>query len=160
MDDIAGHQFGGVDDLLLAVARDARMRRGQIFQCVQRLFRLALLQHAHNGVEHDDQQDEHRLKELCGIVARAGNAEGNRRGSQQDDNHHILELIEKTLQICLFLRFFQPVFPVFDPRGVRLFGRQPLNRIGSIGSDQILGRGLMRCHKITSLYAFIFMFQA
>ena len=99
MDDVAGDQLGGVDHILLAVPDDSGMGSRQIFQRLQSLFRLALLHDAHNGIEYDNQQDQHRLKEFLGLSLDAGNGKGNSCRRQQDQDHHILELGQKALEV-------------------------------------------------------------
>ena len=63
-DDVAGDELGGLDELFLAVAHDARVGGGHIFERFERLFRLALLHEPHDGVENDDEDDEGGLDEL------------------------------------------------------------------------------------------------
>ena len=103
---------------------------GHVFQRVQRLFGLALLHHAHHGVQDDDQQDQHRLEELLRLALHAGDGEGNDRRSDQDEDHHILELIGKALQIGFLFLFLQLVFAVLGEALLRLLGSKPLLQIG------------------------------
>ena len=83
------------------------MGSGEIFQGVQGLFRLALLHDAHYSVENDNQQDQKRLKKFLGLAFHAGDDKGNCRRSQQNQNHDILKLGQKTLKISFFLFFRQ-----------------------------------------------------
>ena len=88
------------------------MGGGHAFQGIQGFFRLGLLHHAQHGVEHNDQQDEQRLKEFHGVVAKAGHHKAHCRGQQQNDDHGVLELLQKALQVGLLLLFSQLVFPI------------------------------------------------
>ena len=98
-DDVAGHQLGRLNDLLLAVADDARVRGGHVLERLQRLFRLALLHEPHDRVEHDDKDDERRLDKLDGTFLMrdkhliTDDAERDARRDEQDDDHDILELL-------------------------------------------------------------------
>ena len=111
-DNIAGNQLRGFDDFFLTVADDAGMGCGQTFERIQRLFGLAFLHHAHDGVEDHDQQDQQRLKELLRVALHTGNDKGDRSGGQQNQDHYILELIQKTLPVSFLLLFLQLVFSV------------------------------------------------
>lgn len=78
LQDVAGYEQRGVDDLLLAVAQHACVRSGHAFERIQRLFGLTLLQHSHHCVEYDNQQNQPRLKEFHRVAFGAGDDERKR----------------------------------------------------------------------------------
>ena len=92
MEDVTRNQLAGVDDPFLAVPQHPGVRSGQALQRLQRPFGLALLHHAHDGVEHHDEQDQRRLKKARRIALHNGDDEGDGGGREQDENHHILKL--------------------------------------------------------------------
>ena len=93
LDHVARHQFRRVDHLLLALANYARVRCGQVLQRVQRLFRLALLQHAHDRVHNYDHENQRRFKKFLRLALYAGHDKGNDCRADQDQDHHIAKLL-------------------------------------------------------------------
>ena len=112
LDDIAGDQVGGVDDALLTVADDAGVGSGQVFQGIQRLFGLALLVHAHDGVEDDDEQDERGLEQLAPVLFHDHHHKGHDGGGDEDQDHDVLELVDEALQGGFLLLFTETVLAV------------------------------------------------
>ena len=124
LQDVAGYEQRGVDDLLLAVAQHACVRSGHAFERIQRLFGLTLLQHSHHCVEYDNQQNQPRLKEFHRVAFGAGDDERNGRRREQDEDHNVLELVEEPPQRRFFLLLAQPVLPVLrQPRGRSFAGQ-------------------------------------
>eukprot|EP00968_Pinguiococcus_pyrenoidosus_P027740 scaffold7439_cov286-Pinguiococcus_pyrenoidosus.AAC.1 len=91
IDDVARHQLRGrriVDDL--AVSQHVARRRLQLLEGVQAILRAELLPDAHEGVEHEDEQDHHRLQPRVLVVLHDRHDATEHRHSQQDLNQPIL----------------------------------------------------------------------
>ena len=93
---------------------------------MQRFYRslgLALLNHAENGVEQDDDKDDEHLGEaLAGQSVRdCGN--GSRR--QQYQQHRVFELLEKALEDGRFLRLGKLILTVLFETLFSLLFAQP-----------------------------------
>ena len=87
-DDVAGHQLGRGDLVLLPIADDVGHRRDLLPEGGERLLRLPLGQEADGRVQDDDDQDGDRLDALA-------QGEGHRGRRQQQDHDEALELIDE-----------------------------------------------------------------
>ncbi len=101
-DDIARHQFGGVDLAPAAIADHVGMRRQHGANRVQRRFRPAFLDEA------DDRIDDHCGDQHAGVhpVAEQG---GDRRRAQHHVQQHVVELQQQAQQRAAPARWCQPV---------------------------------------------------
>ncbi len=115
-DDIAGHQQTGINDAFFSVPNHPCMGGRQVFQCIQRFFGLAFLHHAHDGVEDDDQKNQCGFKKLAPVFLCNHHRKGNDGGGNKDENHHILELIQKTLEHGFFFASCSLLGPCFSRR--------------------------------------------
>ena len=88
------------------------MRSRHILQSIQCFLRLTFLIDTHDGVQDDDQQNQSRLEQLTPIFFDADHGKGNDGGCDQNQDHHILKLIQKTLERCLFLLFTELVLTI------------------------------------------------
>ena len=118
------------------------MGRRQTLERVQRLLRLALLHHAHDGVQDDNQQDQCRFEEFLRVAFHTGDDKRNDGSDDQNQDHYILELIEKALQIGLFLLFAQLVLSVLLTLVLYLRVIQTTDCIGMQGIEHLL-QGIM-----------------
>ena len=109
------------------------MGRGEVFQGVQGFFRFAFLHHTHNGVENDDEQDQYRLKELHGVPFHAGDDKGDGGSQEQDEDHNVLKLFDKALEISLFLLFLEFVGAVLFQQCGGLLRGEALLGVGRKG---------------------------
>ena len=125
LDDVADNEVGRCDELLLAITDDARVRSGHVFQRVKRLLRLALLQNAHDGVDDDDQQNQCWFKKFLGVSLIAGDHKRHDGRRDQNQDHHVLELIEKTHEVGFFLFLPQTVCAVLCKAFGGFRSRQP-----------------------------------
>ena len=115
-DDIAGNQLRCINDRFLTVPDHTGMGSGHIFQRIQRLFRFTLLIDTHDRIQNDDQQNQSRLEQLAPVLFHANHHKGNDGCCDQDQDHHILELIQKTLEGGFLFLFTELVFSVaFQP---------------------------------------------
>ena len=89
------------------------MRRGQALERIERSFRLALLQNAHDGVENHDEQNQAWLEKRFRVALNPRDDKRHDCRRDEDQDHHILELIQKSLQIRFLLLFLKNICAVF-----------------------------------------------
>ena len=112
----------------LAVPQHLTGGRRHLFQRFDRLFRLALLHDAENGVEQDDRHDDDEFRK--GFVPALypvddDGGEIDRRRREQDDDHGIDELLQKSPEQRDLFRFGKFVLAVPLQPGRRLRGGEP-----------------------------------
>ena len=81
---------------------------GELFQSLYGLFRPALLNHAHQGIDNHNGQDDNGVNKIP-IPPDAGNHKGHPCRRQKHQHHKILELGQKTPEKPLGLFGGQPV---------------------------------------------------
>ncbi len=114
---VARDQIGAVDRLFFAVPDHPDLRRGKVFQGLERFVRLPLLSHVDADVaEHEDQHD--------GAVARFAQKEIDDRRGEQQQKHRLGKRLQDLTENVRFLPRRQFVFPEFCLQFLRLTGRQ------------------------------------
>ena len=91
LDQVAGHQLGGVHAAELVVADDPRLRGAHLPEGVQSPLGAGLLGEGDAGVDQDDDQDDDRIQP---VPASAGD-EGEGGGGQQNQHHGVLDLVQE-----------------------------------------------------------------
>ena len=75
-----------------AVPPNLRVRGGHFLQGLQGIFRPVFLYHAQHRVQHHNQKNNDAIRPLLQCKA------GDNGGDQQDQHHHVLELLQEHLQ--------------------------------------------------------------
>ena len=129
LNDVAGHQSGGIDHLFHTVTDHTGMGCGHIFQGIQGFFSLALLIHTHYGVQDHDQNDQAGFKQFSPILLDHDHRQRDHGCDHQNDDHGILELVKETLERGLLLFLTQLVFAVLAQLLSSLLFRQATGHI-------------------------------
>ena len=104
---ISGHQVGAVQHGDLAVPQHLAGGGGHGLQGLNGGLGLALLHHAQNGVQQHHRQDDDNLRQLL-PGEDAGNG-GHCGGGHQNQQHRVLQLLQKTLEVGDLLGLLQAV---------------------------------------------------
>ena len=97
VDDVAHYELGAGHDGYLPVAQNLAGRRGHGLQGFDSLFGLALLVHAEDGVDQDDDQDDDRVGDASDALLIDAGDGAYRRGDDEDYDHRIGHLCEEAL---------------------------------------------------------------
>ena len=148
LDQVAGHQQGGVRALELVIADDPCLGGAHLPEGFQGPLGAGLLGEGDAGVDQDDDQDDNRVQP---VPASAGD-EGEGGGGQQDQHHGVLDLVQEAERPGGLGRFFQLVGAVvLEPLGG--VGRgEAGHRVGTQLLQHLSGgKGVPGMHESTSL---------
>ncbi|MPN45720.1 hypothetical protein SDC9_193290 [bioreactor metagenome] len=98
------------------------MRRRQIFQRIQRFFRLAFLNDTHNSIQNNNQKNQNRLKKTVSLINRYRKRYNG--SGYEDQDHNVFKLSRKALQACFFLFFMELVFTILSKKFPRFIIRE------------------------------------
>ena len=146
-DHVAGNQFIGVQVHHLAVTQHFTGSSSHGLQGFNGGFGLALLEHAQNGVDQNDSQNN---DDLCHFVftGHQSGHRGDRGGDQQDDQHGILQLGQKTLDQGGLLALLQLIGAVLGKTLLRLGRGQSLRAHAEVTKDVFGGLGVGFLHQV------------
>ena len=95
-DHVAGDELGARHMDHLAVADDLGLSRGHLLQRLEGLLGLGLLDHAEDGVQDDDGQDDGGVRPL-GLALDEASDDGDGGRNEQHDDHRVTHLLEEAL---------------------------------------------------------------
>lgn len=147
--DVAGHQFVGVQHGHFAVAQNLAGRGGHGLQRLNRRLGLALLKHAQHGVEQHHRQNDDRLRPFAFARNRPGQGADSGRG-QQDEQHRILQLRQKALPKARLFSLLQLVGAILRQALRRPFRRQTCRFCVQFVQRFINGQFIIILHQHTS----------
>jgi len=104
---IPGHQLGGIEVLLAAIAQHHRVRRQQMPNRLQRFFRLALLNEADHHVDHHHRQDHEGVDQMP-------HQAGYQRRGDQHIKQKIVEMTQQALPDTRRLGLIEPIGTVLQ----------------------------------------------
>ena len=96
----------------------------------QSLFGFAFLIYTHDGVQNNDQNDQAGLKQLTPVFLNADDYKRNDGGSDEDQDHYVLELIHKTLQGSFLFLFAELVGAILSLAGAYFLGGKTAFLVG------------------------------
>ena len=137
--DVAGDELGACHVNHLAVADDFGLRRGHLLQRLERLLGLGLLNHAEDGVQDDDGQDDGGICPL-GLALNEAGDDGDSRRNEQHDDHRVRHLLKEALPQRRFLFFVQFVRTHVRQTRLRLGGSQALSGARGLLLENLLSR--------------------
>ena len=146
-DHIAGNQLVGVQADQLAIPQDFTGGGGHGLQRFDGGFGLALLEYAQNGVQQNHGQNDDDFRPFVFTGQHTGQRADTRR-NQQDDQHGILQLGQKTLQQSGFFALLQLVGAVLGKASLRLGGGQSLSAHAEAAEDFFGGLGVDFLHQV------------
>ena len=140
-DNITDDEILAFDGDLLAVADDFTRCSGDLLQCLDGLLSLAFLEHAEDGVDQNDGENDHDVGRELPVVLRDAVVNlktcGNGGRDDQNDGHRLSQLFEETVKKRLFFALGQLVLSVFLQARLRL-----LRGKTNLGGFQMLHRVL------------------
>ena len=123
----------------LAVADDLGLSRGHLLQRLEGLLGLGLLDHAKDGVQDDDGQDDGGVRPLGLALDEAGD-DGDGGRNEQHDDHRVTHLLEEALPHGSLLFLIKLVRAHARQARLRLSGRQAGNGTRGLLLENLLSR--------------------
>ena len=149
-DDISGYELSGFYQLFFSVSQDFSMGCRQIFKSIQSFFCFTFLHHTHDGIDYDDDQDQNRLEKFLQFSFHTGNDKRYNCRKNQDENHNIFKLIQKTLKIRFLFLFTKFVFTVLCLHFLYLLFGESRRNVRGQNLNSLFG-GLRMIFQIKSL---------
>ena len=148
LDQVAGHQSGGVYAAELAVTDDPCLGSAHLPEGVQGTLGAGLLGEGDAGVDQDDDQDDDRIQP----VPPSAGKEGESGGGQQNQHHGVFDLVQEAERPGRLGRLFQLIGAVvLEPLG-GLVHSEAGYRIGTQLLQHLSGgKGVPGMHESTSL---------